>query len=394
LRKIAAWFASLIVCLSVTSPASAVEVVPAISSPAPATTATAAVVMDARTNRVLYSLNPDAKMAMASTTKIMTAIVAIENGMLDATVSVSKNAHGMEGSSIYLDQGEKLKLKDLLYGLMLQSGNDAAVAIAEHISGSTDAFCALMNEKARLIGARNTHFTNPHGLQDSGHFTTAYDLALISAYAMRNPVFCQIVSTKYKKIPRETKDTDRVLKNKNKILWQYEGGNGIKTGFTKDSGKCFVSAALRNGMQLVCVVLRCPQMFPDSMKLMDYCFYKYKLERIIEAGKYAGFVQVRNGLKKGLHVYCDEDFFYPLTEEEKSRIEVRVRLEDVLSAPVFTGTLLGQLEVSLGGKIIFSAGLYASEQINQDTFLHYIEEIIQGWRRFSPILGIPDPAAE
>ena len=206
---------------------------------------------------------------MASTTKIMTAILAIEMGDLADVVTVSPRAAGVEGSSIYLERGEKLTLEDLLYGLMLRSGNDAAVAIAEHIGGTVENFANLMNRKAYQIGARNTHFVNPHGLHDDKHYTTAYDLALISAYAMENPVFRVIVSTKQKKIPWEGRNYSRVLQNKNALLWDYEGANGIKTGYTKISRRCLASAALRFGMQLVCVVLDCQPWFEDSMALLD-----------------------------------------------------------------------------------------------------------------------------
>ncbi|MDP2892079.1 MAG: D-alanyl-D-alanine carboxypeptidase family protein, partial [Bacillota bacterium] len=298
-------------------------------------------------------------------------------GNLEDTVTISKNAHGVEGSTIYLGRGENVKLRDLLYGLMLQSGNDAAAAIAEHIGGSVEGFADMMNDKALEIGAKNTHFTNPHGLQNDSHYTTAYDLALISAYAMKNPVFAQIVSTKYKKIPWEEKGTNRVLKNKNKILWDYEGGNGVKTGFTKNSGRCLVSAAKRNGMQLVCVVLRCPDMFPDSMKLMDYCFAKYEQKRIIENGKYAGFVPVENGLKNGLHAYCHEDFFYPLSDTEN--VEVKITLDDRIKAPVFRGMLIGRVEAWLDGKLIYASGLYAQEDIEANTFIYNLRRVLDGW---------------
>ena len=190
----------------------------AVLSAPPSTAARAAVVMEASSRRVLYAKNPHMKLPMASTTKIMTAILAIEMGNLEDVVTVSPKAMGVEGSSIYLAKGERLTLEQLLYGLMLRSGNDAAVAIAEHIGGSVENFVRLMNRKAVQIGARNTNFVNPHGLHDDMHYTTAYDLALISAYAMQNPVFRTIVSTKYKKIPWEGRSYDRVLQNKNALL--------------------------------------------------------------------------------------------------------------------------------------------------------------------------------
>ncbi len=203
----------------------------------------AAVLMEQGTNRVLYAQNENEKLAPASTTKVMTCILAIENGDLDKVVTVSKNASGVEGSSIWLSQGEHITLGDLLYGLMLSSGNDAAVAIAEEIGGSVDGFVEMMNNKAKEIGALNTNFANPNGLPDDNHYTTAYDLALICSYAMQNETFRTIVSTEYKEISWEGHEYLRVLKNKNKLLWQYDGCTGIKTGYTKSAGKCLTSAA-------------------------------------------------------------------------------------------------------------------------------------------------------
>ncbi len=350
---------------------------PAEKALLPDTSATAAVVMEAGSGRIIFSKNANTRMPMASTTKIMTAIVAIERGNLDDIVTVSQNAYGMRGSSIFLGIGEKVVLRDLLYGLMLQSGNDAAVAVAEHIGGSVEGFAALMNAKAAEIGALDTHFTNPHGLHDPQHYTTAHDLALIAAYAMHNPVFAQIVSTKYMNIPWEGRDYNRVLKNKNKILWQYEGGNGIKTGYTDAAGKCLVSAAKRNGMQLVCVVLKCPAMFPDSMALLDFCFAHYQLKSIVEAKKYLGFVNVENGLKNGLHIYMDKPFLYPLTENET--IDLKVDLPRSVKAPVLTGMQVGKVQAWLGNEMVYSADLYASEDILENSLGYHLLRLIEGW---------------
>ena len=199
--------------------------------------------MDACTHKVLYAKNAHEKLPMASTTKIMTAILAIETGKLDALVTVPKEAYGVEGSSMYLRLGEKISLRDLVYGLMLVSGNDAAVAIAINVGGSIAGFAALMNEKAKALGAQNTHFVTPNGLHDAEHYTTAYDLALIASYAMQNETFREIVGTTYYRTV--TGEITRTVKNKNKILWEYEGGNGVKTGYTMAAGKCLVFSAER-----------------------------------------------------------------------------------------------------------------------------------------------------
>ena len=227
--------------------------------------AESAILIEASTGRVLYEQNAYQQMPMASTTKIMTAIIALENCDVDETVVVGQNASGVEGSSIWLSVGETMTLSDMLFGLMLASGNDAAVAIAEHVAGSVEDFTVLMNKKAQDIGAYNTNFVNPNGLPADGHYTTAYDLALISAYAMQNVYFCEIVKTQYKTISWEGHEWNRVVKNKNKIIWNYDGGNGIKTGYTDDAGRCLCAAANRDGMQLVSVVLSAPDMFNDCM---------------------------------------------------------------------------------------------------------------------------------
>ncbi len=245
----------------------------------PSIFAKSAIVIDQETGRVLYEKNSHEKLPMASTTKIMTLLVALEKGNLKDIVTVSKRAASVGGSSIWLSPGEKIDMESLLYGLMLNSGNDAATAIAEHIGGSVENFAKIMNEKAKEIGAYDTHFVTPSGL-DIGiddHYTTAYDLALITRYAFRYPKFAEIVSTKEKTIPWEGKEWDRYLRNKNKLLWIYEGADGVKTGFTNKAGRCLVSSATREGRRFIAVVLNSPPMWEDSIKILDYAFSKYKL---------------------------------------------------------------------------------------------------------------------
>ena len=206
----------------------------------------AEIVMELNTNRVVYSNNANAKKFMASTTKILTAITIIENCNLNDVVSIKKESVGIEGSSIYLKKDEKLTVRELLYGLMLRSGNDCAHALAIHCSNSINNFASLMNHTARKIGATSSNFVNPHGLHDDNHYTTAYDLALISCYAMKNDIFREIVSTKSIRISGATKDTPRLLINKNKMLKEFSGSTGIKTGYTKKAGRCLVSSCKRN----------------------------------------------------------------------------------------------------------------------------------------------------
>lgn len=229
--------------------------------------------VDGDTGELIYSKNCDAKREPASTTKICTAITVLENwSLLDLPVPIPDEAIGIEGSSLYLQKGEMLSVRDLLYGLMLQSGNDCAVALAVIVGGSVDGFVKLMNETAKMAGATNTNFVNPHGLHHDDHYTTARDLCAISYYAMKNEVFREIVGTKRHRTPYHNHDYDRNFPNKNKILYNYDGGNGIKTGYTRASGRCLVSSATRDGKTYICTVLNCYDMFEECMRLMDRAF--------------------------------------------------------------------------------------------------------------------------
>lgn len=229
--------------------------------------------VDGDTGELIYSKNCDARREPASTTKICTAITVLENyTLLDLPVPIPDEAVGVEGSSLYLQKGEMLTVRDLLYGLMLQSGNDCAVALAITVGGSVEGFVKMMNDTAQKAGAVNTNFMNPHGLHHDEHYTTARDLSAIAYYAMQNEVFREIVATKRHSTPYHNHDYNRNFPNKNKILYNYEGGNGIKTGFTKKSGRCLVSSATRNGKTYICTVLNCGDMFEECMRLMDKAF--------------------------------------------------------------------------------------------------------------------------
>lgn len=236
-------------------------------------TASGMAVVDGDSGELIYGKNCDVKREPASTTKICTAITVIENcSKLDLPMPIPDEAVGVEGSSIYLQNGEMLTVRDLLYGLMLQSGNDCAVALSIIVGGSVDGFVKMMNETAEKAGAVNTNFTNPHGLHDDMHYTTARDLCAISCYAMKNDLFRKIVSTKRHRMPYHGHNYDRNFPNKNKMLFNYEGGNGIKTGFTKKSGRCLVSSATRDGKTYICTVLNCGNMWEESARLLDMAF--------------------------------------------------------------------------------------------------------------------------
>ena len=251
------------------------SLVPAITQAAyllpPPLEAQAAVLMDANTKVVLYERNAEKRMYPASTTKIMTFMLAQKLGSPDSIIAVSSSAAACEGSSLETNQGDRIKLGELLYGLMLVSGNDAAEAIAEHIAGSVPAFAKLMNQEALALGAQNTHFVNPHGLPNPKHYTTAHDLALITASALKNPEFYKITGTKSAKITF-LNGKIRTIKNTNKLLGNYPGLTGGKTGYTRAAGDCLVATAKRGGVELIAVVLNDDERWEDVKNLLDFGF--------------------------------------------------------------------------------------------------------------------------
>ncbi len=234
----------------------------------------AEIAMELTKGKVLYEKNADYKLPMASTTKIMTALLICEDCDLDEVITVPDEAVGIEGSSIYLKYSEEISVRDLLYGLMLRSGNDAATALAIHHSGSVTKFVEDMNKKASEIGVKDTNFSNPSGLPDENHYTTARDLCLIARYAMNNEVFGEVVACK------NYSGKFRSFTNKNKILFTLDGANGVKTGYTVKAGRCLVSSAKRDGMDVICVVLNCYDMYERSVEIIENCFSKYRLESI------------------------------------------------------------------------------------------------------------------
>ncbi len=344
---------------------------------APSTSAQSAIIMELNSASVLYSKSAHEKLPMASTTKVMTALVAIEQGNLNDMVVTDTSAYGVEGSSIYLNRNEKMSLRDLLYGLMLRSGNDAAVAIACHIGGSVDGFVKLMNERAAQLGALNTCFLNPHGLPVEGHYTTAYDLALICREAMKNPVFKEITGTQYHTTTTGT--VTRTMMNKNKLLWEYDGAMGIKTGYTIAAGKCLTFAATRNGMTIVGVVLNCPNMFPDAVSLMDYAFNEYELYNVIRAGSPIIRIQVANGYRDLLALNAETDISLPIKKSEGISLIPQIELKENIQAPIMQGERLGTLNIYHNGSLIGSCDLVATKSIFTPNYQYYFERIIRGW---------------
>ncbi|WP_181873051.1 D-alanyl-D-alanine carboxypeptidase family protein [Fontibacillus phaseoli] len=317
----------------------------------PSTHAQAAALIDVTSGRILYSSHGDEELPIASLTKIMTAIVAIEHGKTDEKVKVSRNAFGKEGSSIYLHLGEEMSLENMLYGLMLRSGNDAATAIAEYVGGSEQGFVHLMNEKVKLLGLEHTAFQNPHGLDAKGHYSSANDLAKLTAYALHNPLFKEIVRTPSRKAPNPNDPWDYRWDNKNKMLRFYEGADGVKTGYTKTARRCLVSSATRNGQQLVAVTINDGDDWNDHRKLLDFGFSQYPLKTLVEEGQ-----PVQNDLKTGT------SFSYPLSEQEKEDVEIRLALK---KGGIDSFGYRGEIDISIGNSRIGSVPVYDKRQERQ-----------------------------
>lgn len=342
----------------------------------PEINAKAAIVTDMATGRVLFEKDAYSPVPMASTTKIMTAIIAIEAGKLDEEVTVSKNAAKTLGSVINLQPGEKLTLEQLLYGLMLNSGNDAAVAIAEHIGGTVEQFLEMMNEKARILGARNTNFKSPHGLDLDGHYSTPFDLALITRYAMEHPTFSRIVSAKQITIP------GRNLYNTNEMLEIYPGADGVKTGYTGKAGRCLVTSAIKKGTRLVSVVLNSPSRYAraqSSVKILDYCFSSYSYYTLLEPGEIIGYIPVEKGKTDFTPIGTVDKIVYPLTVEEFGRIEKKIWLNSKMNAPVFAGMDAGYIHFLLDDKVIAESKLKTWHEVERKDFRYYLDRIIEYW---------------
>ncbi|QYR19952.1 D-alanyl-D-alanine carboxypeptidase [Paenibacillus sp. sptzw28] len=318
------------------------------AAPEPITThARAAALIDVESGRLLYSSAGDKPMKIASLTKIMTAIVAIEHGKLSDMVKTSKRAAGKEGSSIYLKLGEEMSLQNMLYGLMLRSGNDAATAIAEHVGGSEEGFVHMMNEKARMLGLANTQFMNPSGLDDQGHYSSADDMAKLTAYALKNPVFKEIVKTKVKTAPNPYDEWDYKWRNKNKMLTMYEGADGVKTGYTTQAFRCLVSSATRGGQQLAVVTLNDGDDWLDHRKLLDWGFANYPLSEVVHKGQPVN----------GFALAVGRTFRYPFAEGERQQLRSNLVLLSERSTAYSLGER-GTIEWSIGDMKIGSTPVY------------------------------------
>ena len=306
-----------------------------------ALSAESSILVDASTGRVLFERNADAQSLIASTTKIMTALLICEQCNVLDRMRIPKEAVGIEGSSMYLKEGEVYTLQELLYGLMLSSGNDAATALAIYCGGTVEGFAQLMNDKAAQLGMKDSHFVNPHGLDAPEHYSTARDLGILAAYAMADPIFRMTVSTKTVRIGQRT------LQNHNKLLWQVEGANGVKTGYTKAAGRILVSGASRGGRQLIAVTINAPDDWSDHKQLLEQGFSQFALRQILQAGEPVGQAEVAGGQAGTVTLLCGEDFIYSLAEGES--VSLQLPGQGFIYAPVAEGQSAGYAHVLVDG---------------------------------------------
>ena len=328
--------------------------------------AVAAVLMDYTTGEIIFAKNAEEIRPPASTTKILTALVAVEHGQLNQIITASEKASKTDGSSIWLSTGEQHTLEDLLYGILLSSGNDASVAVAESLAGSEEKFANWMTEKAHSLGAMKSNFKNCNGLPNEEHYTTAHDLALIARQALHNPKIDEIVRTKKKVIDWPGHPWDRMMINHNKLLWRYEFTDGVKTGYTKEAGKCLISSATKNGHRLISVVLNSRDMYEDSIKLFNYGFENYQLVTLASDKIKLGTVDVLQGIETNVSVLPQRSLTVLVPRGFESKLRVNLELPSKIKAPVEREQLLGELQVHLGKRLLEKVPLVAERQISQE----------------------------
>ncbi len=337
-----------------------IHAIPVNVHAAPGVSAHAAVLMEASSGDVLMDTRAHERLPMASTTKIMTALVALEHSDLAKSVKISDKAVGVEGSSVYLKAGEVLTMEQLLCALMLESANDAAAAIAIEVAGDIEFFAAMMNETAARIGLTDTHFTNPHGLDNAEHYSSAYDLAILTRYALQNPDFARIVSTYKMNIPLNGDEGIRVLINHNRMLKYYDGAIGVKTGYTKRCGRCLVSAATRDGVTMIAVTLSAPDDWQDHTAMLDYGFSLYECAVSAQPGEIQCTLPCLGSLTEEIRVSNHEAVSVVLPRD-RGEITRVIEANRYLCAPVCAGDTVGEAVFFCDGKEIARVPLTADE---------------------------------
>jgi len=350
----------------------------------PIVKAQGAVLMDFKTGRVLWGKEENKPLAMASTTKIMTAIIAIESGKINDTVTVSKKASLTPPVKMYLSEGEEIKLKNLLYALMMQSSNDAAVAIAEYVGGNVENFCNTMTEKAAQIGAKDTIFRTPNGLDLGQHHSTAYDMAVIARYALKNKEFVQIINTK--EIEFKSSKCQYNIINKNRLLNEFEGAIGVKTGYTGKAGHCFVGAATRDNMTLISVVLASgwgnagrEQKWIDTKKVLNYGFENFKYKNIINKNDLAGNININKSKVNNIEIYFSDDFMLPIKSDNSEKIKIKINKPEIVEAPIKQGQILGNAEIYVNDINYGHVNLISNCNVERHDFKNSFKKILKYW---------------
>lgn len=338
-----------------------------------AVSARSATLYQPETKRSLYSKNSDERMPMASTTKIMTGLLALENCEMSDKIRVDNSAVGIEGSSAYLKAGEVVSVEELIYALLLQSANDAAVALAYYIGDDVEGFVELMNERAKEIGTKDTHFTNPHGLDDEEHYTTAQDLALITAEALKNEEFKKIVST-YKRSFSDGERT-RLYVNHNKLLQRYDGCIGVKTGFTRKSGRCLVSAAERDGLTFIAVTLDAPNDWSDHSSLFDFGYERLEKVTFAKSGEYAYRLPVVDGRKDSV-VASNPDGAEIIIDKGEHQVGQHLKLVKFAVAPINEGDILGEIIYTLDGEEAAKVTIVATETVDKKEKRGFFDKLL------------------
>lgn len=342
----------------------------------PVINALAAVVVEVSSGRVLYEKNATQKRSIASTTKIMTAIVALENANLDEEIVISKRAASIGGSVIGLRAGQKYTVREMLYAMLMASANDAAIAIAEHVAGTVEDFAKMMNKKAESLGMEDSHFVSPHGLDRDNQYSTAYDMAIITIEALKNPLFAEIVSTKSSYIPGHS------LYNTNELLGSCPGVDGVKTGYTGKAGRCLITTVKRGDMRLISVVLGSPTRTARanaSRDLINYCFDNFSMHKLLNAGDIYVQVPVYRGVEGYVSLKADESIVLPLSKAEVERLKINRSVPDQLDAPVYAGTDTGFIEYEINGRVLAGSILKVSKDIRRKTMLDYFLDVLYSW---------------
>ena len=357
----------------------------------PSINSRAAIIYDRNSGLILFGKNENEKRKMASTTKIITAIIVIENSNLDDIVTVSSKAAGTGGSRLGLHTNDKISVKNLLYGLLLCSGNDAAVALAEYVGKDVYGFADLMNAKAKELNFTNTHFVTPHGLDNDEHYTTAYELAIITNYALKNELFCKIVGTK--NITISINNYSKTLSNTNELLGNLNGVYGVKTGFTNGANRCLVTSVKRNNMDIICIVLGADtkkDRTKDSIELIEYTFNNFELINIKEkiqeefynwkTCNISNFI-INKGVSNNIDIYLDKipyDFL-PVNSNQINNYSIYIYCDKQLSAPLTKDSVIGFLTVSLDNKTIISIDIKLSETISKKNVNNYFKNMITNY---------------